>query len=224
MKYKRRQTSDTMRLGALLALVGGFLDAYTYIARGGVFANAQTGNTVLLGLTLASGQFARAMRYLLPILAFVCGVVIADSIRWRYRKPDMKKAAMHWRQIVVLTEIILLVVVSFVPQSANAVVNIVISLVCALQVETFRKVHGNTLTTTMCTGNLRAGTEQLVLWRQTGDRAAGKRALTYFAIILFFVLGAVMGAVLTTLLAEKAAIVCSIMLVAVFAAMFREEL
>ena len=41
------QMSDSFRIGAILAAVGGFLDAYTYLARGQVFANAQTGNIVL---------------------------------------------------------------------------------------------------------------------------------------------------------------------------------
>ena len=41
------QMSETFRVGALLACVGGFLDAYTFLCRGGVFANAQTGNLAL---------------------------------------------------------------------------------------------------------------------------------------------------------------------------------
>ena len=45
---KKIPAHETFRVAALLALVGGFLDAYIYILRGGVFANAQTGNMVLL--------------------------------------------------------------------------------------------------------------------------------------------------------------------------------
>ena len=56
-KNKTRQMSETFLMGTLLALTGGFLDAYTYMSRGGVFANAQTGNIVLLGLNMASGQW-----------------------------------------------------------------------------------------------------------------------------------------------------------------------
>ena len=39
-------------MGALLAAAGGLLDAYTYLSRGGVFANAETGNMVLFGICL----------------------------------------------------------------------------------------------------------------------------------------------------------------------------
>ena len=39
--------SETIRLGSLLAISGGFMDAYSYIYRDHVFANAQTGNILL---------------------------------------------------------------------------------------------------------------------------------------------------------------------------------
>ena len=40
---KTKQMSETIRLGMLLAVSGGFMDAYSYIERDQVFANAQTG-------------------------------------------------------------------------------------------------------------------------------------------------------------------------------------
>ena len=52
----KRQTSETYRVGILLAAAGGFLDAYTFLCRGHVFANAQTGNIVLFGVSLARGD------------------------------------------------------------------------------------------------------------------------------------------------------------------------
>ena len=75
---KGKQMSETFCLGALLAVIGGFLDAYTYLTRGRVFANAQTGNLVLLAMNLAGGQFQKAQYYLIPILAFIAGVLIAE--------------------------------------------------------------------------------------------------------------------------------------------------
>ena len=43
----RIQTSETFLLSAILALSGGFQDAYTYNVRNEVFSNAQTGNVVI---------------------------------------------------------------------------------------------------------------------------------------------------------------------------------
>ena len=42
----RGQMSDTLFTAIFIVLSGGFQDAYTYGCRGGVFANAQTGNIV----------------------------------------------------------------------------------------------------------------------------------------------------------------------------------
>ena len=52
MEEKRLQMSESFFLTAILAIVGGFLDAYSYLMRGHVFANAQTGNIVLFGVYL----------------------------------------------------------------------------------------------------------------------------------------------------------------------------
>ena len=44
------RTTTTLRFALLITLACGFLDAYTYLARGHVFANAQTGNVILFAL------------------------------------------------------------------------------------------------------------------------------------------------------------------------------
>ena len=72
------QMSESFRIGALLALAGGFFDVYTYLCRGGVFANAQTGNMVLLGIAIAGGDWAHALHYIFPIAAFALGVAAAE--------------------------------------------------------------------------------------------------------------------------------------------------
>lgn len=224
MKQAHGQMSESMRLGALLAVAGGFFDAYTYLCRGGVFANAQTGNIVLLGLELAEREWLRALAYLAPILAFALGVVVAEVVKQRGKARQAGGAGMHWRQVIVLAEIVLLAVAAFLPQRMDMAVNILISFVCAMQVEAFRKVRGSAFATTMCTGNLRSGTEQLVIWRQTGDANAARKARHYYCIILFFILGAALGAVCTDTLGERALLITCVPLLAVFGIMFiREE-
>ena len=75
------KTSESVRLGVLLAIVGGFLDAYTFICRGGVFANAQTGNIVLIGVEATKGNFRQAFMAFLPILAFIIGIIVTEKIK-----------------------------------------------------------------------------------------------------------------------------------------------
>ena len=77
--------SEAFRNSVFLTLSGGFQDAYTYIGRGKVFANAQTGNIVLLATNLCEGNFERVGHYLVPLLAFVAGVLFAEAIHERFQ-------------------------------------------------------------------------------------------------------------------------------------------
>lgn len=105
----KKQMSDSWLLAVFLTLAGGFQDAYSYNCRGQVFANAQTGNIVLLGQNLATGHPGRALHYLLPLLAFVLGVYLAELVRRRFQHVTR----IHWRQTVLLGEIALLAVTGF---------------------------------------------------------------------------------------------------------------
>lgn len=214
--------SETFILGALLAVTGGFLDAYTYLIRGKVFANAQTGNIVLLGVNMAVGEFGKALNYIFPIGAFVLGVIVVEMIRSHYsRKSDIN---IHWRQVVVLIELAVVSAVAFVPSGdGNMAVNVAVAFVCSMQVESFRKMHGDAYATTMCTGNLRSATELLYHRVRSHDTDAGIRSLRYYGIIGFFVVGVILGSWMTGMWGEYAVWFCSLILLGVFGIMFIEE-
>ena len=100
----------------------------------------------------------------------------------------------HWRQMIILAEIALLFAVGFLPQEANTFANAVVSFVCAMQVQTFRKVRGHAYASTMCIGNMRSGMESLVVYFHLHDRKILYKALHYFGVILLFAVGAGLGA------------------------------
>lgn len=62
-KKKITQISESLPLGLLLALSGGLMDAYSYVCRGKVFANAQTGNILLFAVNLSERNYLTAQRY-----------------------------------------------------------------------------------------------------------------------------------------------------------------
>ena len=105
----------------------------------------------------------------------------------------------------------------------DTAVNILVSFVCAVQVESFRKVNGHSVATTMCTGNLRSGTEQLVIWRQTGDRGAARKVRNYYTIILYFILGAIAGTFSVPWMGERSLLLTCVLLLVVFFIMFVRE-
>ncbi len=190
LAQKEKQMSDSFRVGALLAVVGGFLDAFTFLAHGGVFANAQTGNIVLLGICLARGDWHGVFRYLLPITAFFAGIGLAELVRRRFRYARR----IHWRQCVLLAEVAILIGCACAEvERANTAVTVAISFLCALQVQSFRKVHGHALATTMCTGNLRSAIEGFLAWWRDGKGEGYQRARHTAGVVLFFMLGASSG-------------------------------
>ncbi len=219
-KENRKKIAETFRLGLLLCLVGGFTDAYTFTIRGKVLANAQTGNMVFFALRLIEMKWMKALFYFLPIAAFGLGILIAE-----YIKEKFKYSRIHWRQIIILMEIVVLLVSSFVPKGElNVYVNIAISFVCSLQVQAFRKIRGNISATTMCTGNLRSGTENLYHYLTTKDRDFKHNVLIYYGLIVFFMIGAITGSFFSELLAEKALLVCCGILFIVFTVMFKDNI
>ncbi len=163
--HPARQMSESVRMVVFLSLSGGLQDAYTYLARGGVFANAQTGNIVFMGQALLDGNWSRLLHYLAPVTAFALGVAAAELIRLTCRE-----GRLHWRQTVLLAEILLLFGVGFLPESWNTPANALVSFTCAMQVQAFRKVHGYPFASTMCIGNLRSGMESLVAGLRLHDR------------------------------------------------------
>ncbi len=216
---KAIQMSESLPLGVILAVSGGFMDAYSYICRDEVFANAQTGNMLLFGVHLAQREWAEALSYFCPVLFFALGIVISIAVRGRMGQ----RGNMHWRQVAVLFEAAVLAGVCFIPQSANLIANSLISLACGIQLESFTKIRGSAIATTMCIGNLRAATENLCGYIQSREVGTLQKAALYFGIIVCFVAGAVMGDFAVKTMGEYALFVCSALLITVFFMMFAES-
>lgn len=212
------QTSESFRLSALLSFSGGLQDAYTYNVRGHVFANAQTGNVVLMSQNLMCGEWVRGLYYLCPLVSFALGVFTAERMESRYKNCK----ALHWRQIVLLIEMAALATVGLFPAHLNMAANMLVSFSCAMQVQAFRKVHGYGYASTMCIGNLRSGTESLSQYLRSGDQGALHKSLHFFGIILVFAVGAGMGGVLSGVFGIRT-IWISVALLFAVAVMMREE-
>lgn len=213
------QMSESMTLAVFLTLAGGFQDAYSYNCRGRVFANAQTGNIVLLGQNLAQGNFTDALHYVMPLAAFILGVYVTELVHHKFKEHRQ----LHWRQIVLAAEVLLLFAVGFFPQSLNVPANVLMSFACAMQVNSFRKFKGIPCATTMCIGNMRSATEMLCRYHITKDRELKRKSMHYYLVIFIFAVGAAVGALLSSHIGEKAIWIAGVLLFAGFALMFIKE-
>ena len=147
------------------------------------------------------------------------GVLVAERVRHHSRG----RRGMHWRQLVLLVEMALLVAVGFLPLSMNELANALVSFVCAMQVQAFRKINGHPFASTMCIGNLRSGMEALEGYLDSRDRAVLHKALHYFGVVLLFAVGAGLGSVVSPAVGTRAIWFCCAGLLVSFALMNLKE-
>lgn len=215
--WKAQKVSESLLVAMLLAFVGGYLDIYTYLARGKVFANTQTGNLVLLGYCIAEGNTKKIVYYSLSILAFSIGILITKLVEQKFHE----KHEFLWLHITLGIEMAALFIVMFIPNGKHDVLaNIMIAFVCAIQVQSFRKVNGNSYSTTMFTGNLKNAAERLSHYLFTKDVNALENGTIYTAVIAMFVLGAGIGDLLTNVYKNKAVGFVELILAIVFLLLF----
>ncbi|WP_084767019.1 YoaK family protein [Clostridium nigeriense] len=206
------RTSESLRLGVILAVVGGFLDAYTFICRGGVFANAETGNIVLLALGLTNKNYKSALMAGVQILFFILGVLVTEEIR----EHSIKKYndSIRAEKLILIIEAIVLFIIGFIPNNVpNIFITSIIAFISSIQISSFRRLVDSPYSTTMCTGNLRTASQSAYLAIKKKNKEAETRAIRYFIIILSFLVGASLGGVLTLNFGVKSIWLCSILLI-----------
>lgn len=184
----------SVRLAALLALVGGGLDSYTFISRGGVFANAQSGNVVLLGIAAAERHWWQALERLPPILAFVAGVLVAETLQ----RPRVAAVLRQPAWAAMMLELVVLAAVGLIPAGApDTLVTVLIAFMAAVQMTTFRTLVDAVYNSTMTTGNLRSAMQNAYAAVVDGDMDARRRARQFAGVVLAFLAGAFGGGWLT---------------------------
>lgn len=219
MKIKTYENlHETFLVLVFITLAGGFQDAYSYLMRGKVFANAQTGNIVLLFKNIVELNFKASISYLIPIIAFTFGIYIA--VRF---EDAIEKRRLHWRQYIVAFEIIIMIIVSIVPENLNNLANALLSFSCAMQVYAFKKIYGLNFATTMCIGNLRSATENLSKYHITKDRKYLENSKKYYTVIFIFGMGAALGNIASDYFGLKSIIIAAICLAISFIILFFED-
>ena len=211
------QMSSSLPVMILLNLSGGTQDACSYFLRDHVFANAQTGNIVLMGCYLISEDLRNSIRYFLPVAFFALGVLMACLIHSRFRHTGK----IHWRHLVLTLEIILLFIVGFIPGQLNWLANGLTSFACAMQVQSFRTVRGSAYASTMCIGNLRSGMDHF--YKAITEKEELKTAAIYLTAIGSFTIGAACGGHLTNHFSYRTIWISCGLLILCFLLMLIEE-
>lgn len=171
----------SLLVASLLTVSGGFLDAFTWLSLGGVFANSQTGNVVFLGIDAMSGQWRQAAHHLLPIVVFLLGASIAIRIQAPLR-------------CLVAEIVCLAAVMVLLHRIPDPVAILGISFGVALQSASFRRVERWSYLSVTVTGNMLRAIDQFA---SRSDREASHGAGAMLALCLMFLFGAALGAYTT---------------------------
>ena len=191
---------------SMLTFIGGFLDIYTFITRGGIFANTQTTNLAKLGYFIATEQFANGLQCIIPILSCILGGIVSTIL--------MKKGKNELYKNLLIFELLILIIIGFVRDPKwNMLVNCVLSFITSFQLNLFRKYGNLAHNTTISTGNLRQVGELVA------DAIMGKKkrekilSMKYATLVFMFVIGALVATLLTSLFDERSIWFCGIVLI-----------
>ena len=88
--------------------------------------------------------------------------------------------------------------------------------------QSFRAIHGNSITTTMCIGNFRSGTANLDRFIVTKERSYLRKSLLYYGIIVSFIVGAIIESFLIPILGTYAILFSTVLLIITLVIMFYE--
>lgn len=186
----------------VLIFIAGFYGAFTYSIRGGVFCNAQTANFVLFAMELGKKNFSVAFYYLIPMGAYLLGAVFSEALP----NPIKKMRAVRWDTLLIALEIIVVILLGFIPESAPFQISqVAINFICSMQYNTFRQAQGIPSATTFCTNHVR----QIGVWivkafKNRNDKTYAKMLFHHITMIVCFILGGIISTVLCNLAAGKA--------------------
>jgi uncharacterized membrane protein YoaK (UPF0700 family) len=200
-----RAVVSILVISCLFSIAGGYLDAYSYLAHGHVFANTQTGNFVLFSVEASHGHWSQAVRHLPPIIASSLGVAVATWLGVHAERGILRATLL----CQAFELVILAALVAVGARLPDASVVPIIPFVAALQNTSFNRVGPWPFNSAMTTGNLRDATSGWVLWSAGREIAANRRkAITFSLICLLFLVGALCGGSYTRVDSEHALVPC----------------
>ncbi len=207
----------------ILITVSGFWGAYTYLLRGSVFCNAQTGNVVLMGMALGAGEMRQAVYYLIPISAYLAGSFISEILP----NPVKHRLLIRWDTLLIGVEILVVVILGFVPESAPVQVSqVAINFIASMQYNTFRQAQGTPMATTFATNHIRQiglCLAKEVQHRRKADKSHRTKLKKHFFMLLCFLCGAVTGTVFCNLIIGKAIWITTLPLLFLFCRMICDD-
>lgn len=180
----------------LLCLIGGALDAYSFLYNDGMFCLIQTGNLIRVIISLVDSSFLLAGYSFMLFFSFLIALFLINILNRIIKNKNY--------EYVCLVLVALFLIIPFstnfdlenIFNYQNILSGISLSIVGAIIYETFKEKNGIPFSSTMITANSRRMTENLVDGIYEKNKDKRKKALFYFFFIISFALGVLIVALL----------------------------
>ena len=200
----------------LLMLSGGFMGAYSYFLKGGVFANAETANLLILAFNIAELNTEGIISVLYPISAFFIGTFFSQMF--------IEKLGRRWIPTLLIVEIMALISLSLLPsETPDRVFHVVIAVLSSMQFNTFRKARGVAMSTLFCTAHLRGFGASLYFAIADRKGEELKKSLYHGGLIMTFLAGGISCSLISKSLGGYTIALSSLPLLFVLQEVLRKE-
>ena len=168
-----------MLRATLLAAIAGYADAIGYLEFN-AFAGLMTGNTIFLGIELATAKYDRAAFHGMIVAVFLAGVILA--------RLASRAGIKAWMALSITAA--LLVACSFVTPVWGA---IILALAMGVQNSAANRFNGIALNTVFITGNLQKLGEEIVAWVWPHHTVARQGVGIFAGVWVAYAIGACAG-------------------------------
>ena len=208
----------------MLICIAGFFGSFTYLLRGNVFCNAQTGNVVLMGMALGTGDWKTGIYYLIPLFAYTLGAIFSELLP----NPVKKHLPIRWDTLLIGIEMLFVIFLGLLPESAPVQISqVAINFIASMQYNTFRQAEGLPMATTFATNHIRqigVGISKEFQHRHYDDKSHRIKLKAHLFMLIFFLAGATIGAFLCSLLKGRAILFTLIALGILFIVLLHADL
>ncbi|MDN6567849.1 MAG: DUF1275 domain-containing protein [Tetragenococcus halophilus] len=193
---KESQTKVLSYLTITATFLMGFIDAYTFLEKDGVFVSAQTGNMVSFSSKLFTGQFIEAWGHVSVFAGFALGAFLGELVIQKTKQAALKK----YQVFLLIQGALLLIIAIFQNSISDALMVFLLGLISGYELTIFREIGTTTVNDGIMTGNIKSLMNNLYKTLFNKDVAAKKDLINLSLTLLIFIIGVGAGSLIVQIM------------------------
>lgn len=174
----------------------GFIDAFTYLEKDGVFVSAQTGNMIVFSSKLFTGQFSQAAGHITVFVGFSLGAFVGEAVIQQLKGYFFKK----YQVFLLIQGSFLLLFALFQQTITDSFMVFLLGLLAGYELTIFRQIGITTVNDGIMTGNAKNLMTNLFSFLFKKDAIAKKNFINLSLTILLFMIGVGSGSLVAQIL------------------------